>query len=296
MRSARDDNGRGALRVSLLVVILAVSGTSAPSWGRSLKQELTPTGVDADARGKAAVVVAHQTHGRLKVQARRLASAARYEVVLDGVRIGTLQTNRGGNGVANFSTKPKGRTQRLGADPRGKLLEVRDADGDDVLLSEMPRDSESEGKVRCCMAEGEDDDDEEEVQSAECEATTPEECLAEGGVEMGEGTCLPNPCGTVTSEAVACCTPQDDEDGPECEISTEAECAAEHGTSVGSSTCEPNPCAPVSPPEERIACCVPEEDDGQVEIECESVTAGVCAVLGGTVSVTPTCGPDACVL
>ncbi len=294
MRSPCD--WKSATRMSLFAVALVIaSGAEAPSWGRSLKQELAPTGADPDARGKAGVAVARHSQGRLKIQARRLSPRATYEIVLEGVRIGTLRTTRGGNGVANFSTRPRGRTQRLGADPRGRLLEIRDDDGDDVLLGELPKDLEAEGKVRCCLADEEDDEDEEESRAAECEATTPEECVAEGGVDMGEGSCLPNPCATVASEGVVCCVLEDEgEGGPECELSTTWDCAAEGGTSLGGTSCEPNPCAPVSPPEGLGACCLPDEEDGRIELECERVSADACSALGGTVSGVPTCGPDAC--
>src|SRR5262249_31232241 len=142
-----------------------------------------------------------------------------------------------------------------GTDPGGKLVEVRDDEGDDVLETEMPDDTDA-GDTRCCVA-----DDEEN----ECEETTPAECAAENGTDMGAGSCMPNPCPTPPgAEQVQCCSADHDEDGPECEVSSAAECAEEGGTSLGAGTCDPNPCPATPPAAGEVACCVP-EDGPEVE-------------------------------
>jgi hypothetical protein len=266
-----------------------------------VKKNLVATGKDPDARGRARLVV-RGSNGRLGLSARRLEHGAAFEVIVDGVRIGTLTTGPAGNGKARFSTRPRGQEQLLGVDPRGRLLEVRDDDGDDVLETEMPDDSEP-GEIRCCVA-----DDEE----TECEAETPAECDAQGGVNLGEGSCVPNPCAPPSPhDEIRCCIPDDGEDGPECEESTAAECSAEGGVNIGPGACEEHACAPTPPGDEEIRCCVAEndaegdehEDDGEdgddehegEAPECERVTAAACSALGGTSLGPGSCEPNPCV-
>ena len=274
-----------------LAATLAASAASAASH---VKAGLVSTGKDPDARGHASLVV-RGSKGKLGVSAHRLSSAGTFEVIVDGVRIGTLSTHGGGNGKARFATRPHGGDQLLGVDPRGKLLQVRDQDGDDVLETEMPDDSQP-GAIRCCRTHEDE---------TECEAESHDECVAKGGVDMGAGSCMPNPCpGTAPGDHVRCCIPQHDEDGPECEQRTVDECSAEHGVNIGPGECEDHDgCSPTPPGEGEIRCCIAEHDimthdDGDhegEEIECEHVSEASCAALGGRSLGAGSCEPNPCV-
>jgi hypothetical protein len=61
-------------------------------------------------------------------------------------------------------------------------------------------------------------------------------------VDLGAGSCLPDPCAGSTAAGgdVRCCVP--DDSGPECEDRTAAECAAQRGVNIGGGACIPNPC------------------------------------------------------
>jgi len=295
---------RGGITV-VATFALAFAASSAPAASH-LKTSLTATGKDPDARGRASIVV-RRSHGKLKVVAQRLGRGRSFEVIVDSVRIGTLATGAGGNGKARFSTTPRGRDQLLGVDPRGKLLEVRDEDGDDVLETEMPDDSDP-GEIRCCVVE---EDDHE----TECESTSPAECEQHHGVNLGAGSCMPNPCETTPpADKIRCCIPDHDEDGPECEDLTADACSREGGVSIGpGDDCEDDACGPTPPPEEEIRCCIAEEeehapvsgggDDGEdgdgdhggaEPPECERLTAGACAALHGTNLGAGSCEPNPC--
>jgi hypothetical protein len=273
-------------------------GPSAAFAASHIKAGLVATGKDPDARGRANLLV-RGSKGKLALTAHRLNAGATFEVIVDGVRIGTLSTGRSGKGKARFSTRPHAADQLLGVDPRGKLLQVRDEDGDDVLETEMPDDAEP-GAIRCCVA----DDDE-----SECEAESPEECAAEGGVDMGEGSCMPNPCSTTSpGDPVRCCIP----DGLECEERTAEECSAHHGINIGAGECDDDPCGPIPPGEEEIRCCIAEheaetgrhrdhddgdhdDDDGDDDApECEHLTETACVALGGTSLGAGSCEPNPC--
>jgi hypothetical protein len=275
--------------VPLALAIAALPSSTAVAAATHLRKPLTPTAKAPGARGIANLVV-RGSRGRFGVGARRLRGDARFEVVVDTVRVGTLTTGPTGRGKARFSTPAHASDQLLGADPSGKLVEVRDEDGDDVLETEMPGDSPP-GNTRCCVGDA----------GAECESESPDECAVAGGIDLGEGSCLPNPCSTSSDEAIRCCQPDHDEDGPECEPSTADECSADGGTNLGAGTCDPNPCRATSPPEGEVACCVPDGTDDagdgedQTEMECEMTTAEGCAALGGTASGAASCDADPCV-
>src|SRR6184192_4917171 len=75
------------------VTLLAVDAGA----GVHIKRALQPTGVDADARGQAVVVINHNGgHGRLVVRGIRLAPQSTFGIMLGGVRIGSLATNARG--------------------------------------------------------------------------------------------------------------------------------------------------------------------------------------------------------
>ena len=235
-----------------------------------------------------------------------------FDLLVGGVRVGTLTTSRGGNGQLRFRSRPHGHDLVLGVDPRGKDVLVRDADGHDVLSGHYPEDTEDAGKVACCDSstgalvardegghgdhgdgdhdDGDDDDDHE----AECRMRTPAECAEHGGRVAGD-SCLPDPCGTTIppADAVRCCVPAEDDDdgeGATCVTLTQPQCMAVGGTMVSALTCDPNPCEPTPPAEPRIRCCEP-DDDG---MECEHRTATECAARGGVALDAGSCSPDPC--
>ena len=205
------------------------------------------------------------------------------------VRVGTLTTNGGGTGSASFSNPRKGHSQLLGVDPQGHFVEVSDDQGEDVLEGDMPEDN-NQGDIQCCLV---DDDGE-----AECDETTPADCAAHNGTNMGAGSCFPDPCVTSPGGAfIVCCIPEDED--PECDETSAAECADEHGVNLGSGTCEPDPCAPTTPG--VVRCCVPENDDAQGDEnqqgdagECEQLTAMDCSEEGGTAIGPGSCEPNPC--
>jgi len=284
------------IRLVTLALAATLAGSTA-SAASHVKAGLVSTGKDPDARGHASLVV-RGSKGKLAVSAHRLSGAATFEIVVDGVRMGTLSTHNGGNGKARFTTRPRGGDQLLGVDPRGKLLQVRDEDGDDVLETEMPDDSEP-GAIRCCRSHEDE---------TECEAESPDECVAKGGVDMGEGSCMPNPCpGAGAGDHVRCCIPSHDDDGPECEQLTADECSMQNGVSIGQGDCDDDDgCAPTPPGDGEIRCCIAEhdimshheggDDQGEDEdVECEHVSEASCAALGGRSLGAGSCDPNPCV-
>jgi hypothetical protein len=279
-----------AVSLSMTFVMAALAPCAANA--RSVKQPLRPTGVEANAQGVAvASIHAKAKRGQFRVSGRHLKPGTTFGISVAGVRIGTLTTNGNGSGVARFSSSPHGTTQFLGVDPRGKLVEVSDDQGEDVLENEMPDDTEDQGDVQCCLTDGD---------GTECEETTADECMAEGGTNMGAGSCFPNPCPTTQpSPDIQCCVP--DDDGPECEEESAAECSAAGGVNMGSGSCDPNPCAPTPPPG-IVSCCISQGDQGEQQgqpqtepPECERLTAADCSDEGGTVSSAASCAPNPCV-
>jgi len=278
--------GRTVVTVTALAALGVFVSRAEASGGIRIKSGMARTGVDPDARGEAQVKIdrhQNEVRGKLDVKVRGLAGRAEFEVVLGGVRIGTLATSRAGSGRVRFHSSPRGSDDLLGADPRGKSLEVRNSDGDDVLETEIPDDTLDPTKIRCCLA----DDDQ-----PECEDRTPEECTAQGGVNLGAGSCLPNPCEATTplpGTDIVCCIP--DDSGPECEDRTPAGCSAEGGVNLGVGVCAPNPCGPTSPLDPAtIQCCLPSGG----EVECEDRTPELCAAQGGTDMGAGTCSPSPC--
>lgn len=295
--------------LALALTVLVAGARPVQAAASHVKKALTATSKAPRARGTASLLV-RGSHGRLGVSGRRLPGGSTFEVIVDTVHVGTLSTNPAGNGKARFSTRPHGHDQLLGVDPSGKLIEVRDEDGDDVLETQMPDDPPPPGATRCCVA------DEDET---ECKQITPDACTTAGGTDMGAGSCMPNPCATTPpGDQIVCCQADHDEDGPECELSSAAECAEEGGTSLGVGTCDPNPCPATPPAAGEIACCVPESEgpdgdleeqwhgehgddgdgehgDGEHENECERTTVEGCTALGGvSMGAVSCCNPNPC--
>lgn len=180
------------LRAAAVACTLAVLGHAGTTHASS-RQALSSTGVDADATGDAKVDVRSRPsglRGKLEVRGRRLDGGAVYQITLDGVRIGSLTASRGGTGKARFDTSPRRNVQSLGVDPRGRTVAVVDAVGAVVLSGTLAAGGQVGGAdTRCCLPDGGGDGPDE------CEDRTPAECVAQGGVDLGPGSCLPNPCG-----------------------------------------------------------------------------------------------------
>jgi hypothetical protein len=274
----------------LFVIGLAPNATAGSHV--HVAQALTPTSNAPHAHGRATLALKTTSKGRFRVIARGLAGHASFDLVVGGVKVGTLTTNAGGSGKAKLSTNPKPSEGLLGVDPRGKSIEVRDENGDDDLQGDMPDDGDSTaGAFACCQP----DDDE-----TECEVRTPDECTAKGGTTVaGVDSCIPNPCsGTPPGGGndVVCCFPGsstgafvDEESEAECDEVTMQECAMAGGAVVQATSCDSNPCAPVPPPTVTV-CCVP---DGS-ETECEILTPEHCSAAHGTPNAALSCESNPC--
>jgi len=283
----------GAIVCGLIIgglgTIYAVGG-----HGHRVKQNLNATSMAPDARGKARLTLRGSQHGKFSVLAKHLAGDKQFDVIVGGVKVGSLSTNGGGSGRARFSTKDG----TLGFDPRGARVIVRDEDGDDDLVGDMDEDDDGT-TIACCISEEDDDG----VGNAECEEMTPAECQEEGGMPIGvpggtAASCLPNPCATTPpGPPVICCKNEgdDDENEAECEaVATQAECADDDGMVVSATSCDPNPCA-ATPPADRSACCVPEQGDGDPgDPGCAVLSSAACMAEGGTVNSATSCEPDPC--
>lgn len=279
-------------------------GTTAHA-GSSSKGDLKPTLVAPGAKGKVVFQGKGGSRARFQVQASKLPQSAAFDVVVKGVKVGTLQTNRGGAAKAKFSTQPKaGKESLLGFDPRAAAVSIRTPEGDEVLQGDVPapvvKPSDAD-KVACCVP---DDDG-----GAECEDRTPERCALEGGTLAATNSCLPDPCGGSPDldgdgedegddddeGKILCCLPGADaatSDDPEveCEDVSAVECATQGGTVLEATSCDASPCAPTVPAT-KIVCCVP--DDGAYE--CEDRTADRCLELGGqAMDGVSVCAVDTC--
>jgi hypothetical protein len=187
-------------------------------------------------------------------------------VTLDGVRIGGFTTRRGGAGRARFDTRPRGSDQLLGVDPRGKVVALVSAGGAVVLQTTVGSGTLDPNDVRCCLPDD---------SGPECEDRTATECAAAGGVDLGPGSCLPNPCSSPAlppAGDIRCCIP--DDSGPECEDRTPAECSAQGGVNIGAGSCDPNPCLPAGAttttlPGGTTTTTVPGSASGSVRVRCE---------------------------
>lgn len=277
--------------IPLVLAALAVVGVSmlATEVRAHTEKEvgsLASTGVDPDARGKVKLAVKNLSDGKLEIKGLKLDPNATFDVLVDGVLVGQFTTTGGGTGRIRFRSRPRSPSdQLLGFDPRGALVVVRNAAGQDVLAVQLADSGSVDvGEVICCIPDADE--------GAECEDRTPEECAMQGGSVSGAFTCLPNPCAGVPPPVegdVACCIP--DDNGPECEDRTADDCAAQGGIVVEATSCDPNPCQPVTPPaNEDIQCCLP--DNGGAE--CEDRTPAECAVEGGANAGAGTCTPDPC--
>lgn len=225
---------------------VAIIGLGALPGIASAKSEkhsgsFASTGVDDDANGGAKLLVKNESDGKFEIKGKRLDADATYDVLVDGVLVGQFTTNGGGSGRIRFRSRPHGSDLLLGFDPRGAVVVVRNAAGQDVLAMQIADDtSTADGDIICCIPDD---------SGPECEDRTADECALEGGVAVAATSCDPNPCASVTPPAnddVMCCLA--DDSGPECEDRTPAQCAIEGGTSAGVGVCAVDTCSAVPPP------------------------------------------------
>src|SRR5438552_1581538 len=238
------------LLICTVAVMLALQATAPPATGAMrLSLYLTPRSPGAHTQGQATVIVRRLRRGldgTLLVVVRNLDAHTTYEIVVRGVRIGTLTTNGGGRGRARFRTHPRGHDQLLGVDPRGKRIAVHTLIGSDTLKGVVPEHAGRAGAVRCCVPEEKDE-------APECERVTAEKCQAKEGMNLGAGSCMPSPCPPPPPppQKTRCCVPEhdnDDEDESEveCKQRTPEKCDQQGGANIGPGSCEDNPCAAVS--------------------------------------------------
>jgi len=269
----------------LVVAAVLGSASAAVADGFKISEKLTATAAAPGARGRAVVVVRHSDR-KVRVAVRGLQRSTTHDVILDRVKIGTLTTSGRGSGRARFGSRPHTHDQFLDTDPRGKTIILRRADAADVLVAHIPGlrnptpGDPSDDLIRCCLPD---------YRGTECENRAADECAARGGLDIGPGFCLPNPCSSSARGAGVICCVRDD-GGMQCEDRTEAECAARGGTAVSPTGCTTNPCAP-PPAGPEIQCCMPENDGGA---ECEIRRADECAARGGTDVGSGTCAPNPC--
>src|SRR5262245_2383178 len=206
------------------LTVVGVSMLAAEAGARTEKEvgSLASTGVDPDARGKVKLAVRNLSDGKFEVKGQKLDPNATFDVLVDGVLVGQFTTTGGGTGRIRFRSRPRSpHDQLLGFDPRGALVVIRNAAGQDVLAVQLADSGAvGGGDVICCIPDD---------QGPECEDRTPEECAMQGGTVSTATSCLPNPCAGVPppAEDVVCCIP--DDTGPQCEDRTADECAAQGG-------------------------------------------------------------------
>jgi hypothetical protein len=274
---------------AIAVAALAVVGTFMQPITASARSEkesgtLSSTGVDDDARGAVKLTVKNKSDGKFEVKGQKLAANATYDVLVDGVLVGQFTTSNGGSGRLRFRSRPHSNDALLGFDPRGAVVVVRNAGGQDVLAVQLTDSgSVSGGDIICCIPDD---------SGPECEDRTPAECAAAGGTATTATSCLPNPCaGTPppTGGDIVCCIP--DDSGPECEDRTADDCALQGGVAVEATSCLPNPCASTTPPaNDDVQCCLA-DDSGP---DCEDRTPAQCAIEGGVNAGVGTCLPNPC--
>jgi hypothetical protein len=277
--------GRLTAGLAALALVGVSPGVGGASTTTKIKSGLSATSADPDAKGQAGLTL-HKSDGKLDLKASHLSPKASFDVIVNGVKVGTLQTSRGGSGRQRFRSEPGRRDLVLGFDPRGAQLSVRNGQGRDVLVGSMPATADPNA-IACCVTAADG--------TTACQEITPDACTTANGVANVATTCLPDPCVATPPPpaAVVCCINETDDDGSEneCEDKTEADCAAAGGITVQAASCEPNPCTPVTPPAGDVAaCCLSHEN----ETECEVRTSEACTARGGTVMAGSTCAPSPC--
>jgi hypothetical protein len=124
-------------------------------------------------------------HGTLMVQAKRLTPRTKYHVNLSGTPIGSLTTDRSGNARIRFLARPRGRSQALSMDPRGRAISLSSAADDETVLEGEVDDPSTPGGIRCCLSTADQQG---------CDSLLEADCTAMGGTSMGAGSCEPDLC------------------------------------------------------------------------------------------------------
>src|SRR5690349_10621525 len=156
---------RGGMLAAVIIALPVHAGAKT-----HIVQPLSPTVHAPGASGTAKLVMKSGTQGRFSVRARHLAAGKSFDVVVNGVKVGTLATGATGGGIARFSTSPHGHNALLGFDPRGNHVEVRDSGtGDDDLDSDMPDDN-GDSAIGCCLGNKDGETECEDLTAAECGA------------------------------------------------------------------------------------------------------------------------------
>lgn len=109
----------------------ATSGVSTFGAVTRVKEDLSSTGLDADADGKADFRVDTNTRARLNVEIEDVPAGA-YTVAIGGTTRGTIQAADTGSGVVGeieFAFPTESGKSTLDFDPRGLLLEISSPDG-----------------------------------------------------------------------------------------------------------------------------------------------------------------------
>lgn len=259
---------------SRMVGVLVALALAIPLPAAAGSVSLEPTGVEAEARGKARVVVYGPSQARFDVIVQRLGADSDYELVVDGIRVHTLRTNRGGRAKARFATGSRSeRLATLGFDPRGAAVEIRDLGGENVLVATLP--GQRPPHIACCIPHDSGD---------ECEDRSADECADLGGTVSSAPSCLPDPCvpETPADPEVVCCN------GPgECSLRTQPQCLAAGGSVIDALSCDADPCAPTPPPDPEVVCCLAAD-------ACVIETETGCVTAGGSVSDASSCDDNPC--
>ena len=256
---------------ALAVVGMSMQPITASASSEKESGSLSSTGVDDDASGGVKLVVKNRSDGKFEIKGKKLDADATYDVLVDGVLVGQFTTTGGGSGRLRFRSRPHSNDALLGFDPRGALVVVRNAAGQDVLAVQLADSGSASGEdIICCIPDDSGPD---------CEDRTPAECAAQGGTATTATSCLPNPCaGTpppVEGGEIVCCIP--DDLGPECEDRTADDCALQGGVAVAATSCTPNPCASTTPPaNDDVQCCLADNSGPS----CEDRTPAQCADRG----------------
>ena len=245
MRTKNGTRGRWIL-VAGIGALVALGTSPTPAHARNgtrvdLRQGLAPTAADPDAVGKVRFRLRGSSDARLLVIGSRLERRASFDVLVGGVKVGSLVTGGSGGGRLRFRSDPKRVDALLGFDPRGKTIAIRNSRGDDVLSGSVSDESDDPTKVGCCLPDD---------SGTECEDRTEEDCRAAGGDPSGTSSCLPDPCAPAPSPGEdddrLCCIP--DDSGAECEDRSVADCATAGGTVVAGSSCAPDSCVSIPDP------------------------------------------------
>lgn len=239
---------------------------------------------------------------RFTVVGKRLARGAVFDVIVGGVKIAELTTNGGGNGKVRL--RSHSRDHRLGFDPRGEEIVVRDHEGRDCLVGVVPGDGPDSASGACCFMS--DDHSPRHAGQARCEDLDASACAAAGGTPSSAPSCFPNPCVQLPPPLTfACCIAEsasgaliDDASHIRCEEETSVEaCTGAGGKVMSATSCDPDPCHPV-PPAEHVGCCLAEhceheDGDDHDRMGCRELTPERCAALGGSAG-GAFCGPSTC--